>query len=147
VEDYRKFIEDGWNAYFARDLEACMAFYTEDAEVVLPGSPPIQGKDAIRGAWQMYMTAFPDEHPTQIRHLVDGNTVVTECKTEATHNGPLMLPTGDTLPPTGRKVSNSSVAVQDMEGGKLAKQVFYFNLVELLQQLGVMPTTQGAPAS
>lgn len=147
MEDFRKLAEDGWNAYYRHDLETCMAAYTEDAEVVLPGRPPIKGKDAIRGVWQMYWTAFPDEHPTQIRHLVDGNTVVTEVKTEATHNGPLLLPTGDTLPPTGRKVLSSGVAVQDMEGGKLARQVFYFDLVEILQQLGLMPTTQGAPAT
>jgi predicted ester cyclase len=95
----------------------------------------------------MYMAAFPDEHPTQIRHLADGNTVVTEWKTEATHNGPLMMPTGETLPATGRKISSSGVTVQDIQGGKVIKQVFYFDNVEFMQQLGVMPAIQGAPTS
>jgi steroid delta-isomerase-like uncharacterized protein len=147
MEDYKKLAEDGWNAYFRRDLEACVAAYADDAEVVLPGAPPFKGKDAIRAAWQMYMAAFPDEHPTQIRHLADGNTVVTEWKTEATHNGPLMMPTGETLPATGRKISSSGVTVQDIQGGKVIKQVFYFDNVEFMQQLGVMPAIQGAPTS
>jgi len=144
MADIRKLAEDGWNRYYSRDLEGCLATYTDDAEVQMPGAPPFKGKDAIRQAWQMWMTAFPDEHPIRIRHLIDGNTVVTEWTSEATHSGPLMMPTGDTLPPTGRKITTSGVTVQEIDGDRCAKQVFYFDNVEFLQQLGLMPETSGA---
>lgn len=144
MEDYRTLAEQGWNAYFNHDLEGCLATYADDAEVVLPGAPPIKGKEAIRATWQMYMAAFPDEKPTHIRHLVDGNTVVTEWASIATHKGPLMMPTGDTLAATGKKVATSGVTVQEIEGNKVAKQVFYFDNAEFLRQLGLMPAMQAA---
>jgi steroid delta-isomerase-like uncharacterized protein len=147
MEDYRKLAVEGWDAYYRHDVDACMATYTDDAEVVLPGAPPIQGKEAIRATWQMWMAAFPDEHPTQIRHLVDGDTVVTVWTSEATHQGPLMMPTGDMLPATGKKVTTSGVTVQEIQDGKVKRQVFYFDNVEFLQQLGLMPAMQGAAAS
>jgi predicted ester cyclase len=146
MQDYRKLAEAGWNAYYGRDLEGCLANYADYAEVRLPGAPPFKGKDAIRAAWQMNMAAFPDEKATRIRHLVDGNTVVTEWASEATHNGPLMMPTGETLPATGKKITSAGVTVQEVNNeGKLAKQVFYFDRVEFLRQLGRMPAMEGPP--
>lgn len=146
MTDLRKLAEEGWNAYFAHDLDGCMATYADDAIVELPGMPPLQGKDAIRAAWEMFLTALPDDHPTFIRHLVDGETVVTEVTSEATHNGPLMMPTGDALPPSGRKVVTKSVVVQDVSGDKVVKQVFYFDNLEFMQQLGVIPAMEAAAA-
>jgi len=146
MADVRTLAEEGWNAYFAHDLEGCMSGYADDAEVQLPGAPPLKGKEAIRAAWEMYMTAFPDEHPISIRHLVDGGSVVTEFSSEATHKGPLMMPTGDTLPPTGRTVAFRGAVVQDVSGDKVTKQVFYFDNVEVMQQLGVLPALEGAGA-
>jgi uncharacterized protein (TIGR02246 family) len=146
MTDIRKLAEEGWNAYFAHDLDACTASYADDAEVVFPGAPPIKGHDAIRAVTAMYLAAFPDERPTSIRHIADGTTVVTEFASEATHSGPLMMPTGDTLPPTGRRVSFRGAVVQDVAGDKVVKQVFYFDNAELLQQLGLMPGLEGAGA-
>ncbi|MBV8195970.1 MAG: ester cyclase, partial [Candidatus Dormibacteraeota bacterium] len=143
--DIRELTKRGWDAYFAHDLEGTLAGYADEAVVELPGSPPFQGKDAIRAAWQMYMAAFPDEHPTApLRHIVEGNTSVTIWQSEATHSGPLMTPTGDTLPATGKKVAFKGVTVQEIEGDKLKKQTFYFDNAEFLQQLGFMPTMEGA---
>ena len=146
MTDLHKLAEDGWNAYFAHDIEACMAGYADDAELLIPGAPPMKGKDAIRAAWEMYIAAFPDEKPTSIRHIVDGSTVVTEFASEATHSGPLMMPTGDMLPPTGRRVSFRGAVVQDTAGDKLVNQVFYYANAELLQQLGAAPATEAAGA-
>lgn len=146
MTDLRKLAEDGWNAYFAHDIDGCMAGYADDAELQLPGAPPLQGKDAIRGAWEMYVTAFPDEHPTFIRHLVDGDSVVTEFASDATHTGPLMMPTGEVLQPTGRSVHFRGAVVQDVVGDKLSKQVFYFDNAEFMQQLGLMPEMEAAGA-
>lgn len=146
MTDLRKLAEQGWKAYFAHDLDACMATYADDAEVQLPGMPPLLGKEAIRMAWEMFLTALPDDHPTFIRHLVDGDTVVTEITTEATHNGPLMMPTGEALPPSGRKVATKTAVVQDISDGKLVKQVFYFDNLEFMQQLGVIPAMEPAAA-
>jgi ketosteroid isomerase-like protein len=143
MSDLRTLAEDGWNAYYARDLDTLMSGYADDAEVTLPGMPAFTGKDAIATVWQMYWAAFPDEHPLSIRHLVDGTTVVTEFVAEATHTGPLPLPTGDTLQPTGRTVVTRGTAVQDAVGDKLVKQTFYFDNAAFMQQLGLIPEPAG----
>ena len=146
MSDNKKLAEQGWGAYYRRDLEGCLATYSEDAVVKLPGAPAFQGKEAIRAAWQMYMAALPDEHPTAIRHLEDGDTVVTEWTSEATHQGPLTMPTGEMLPATGKKITTSGVTVQEIRDGKVVRQVFYFDNAEFLQQLGLMPS-MGSAAS
>ena len=101
-----------------RDIDAVMEFYADDAELILPGTPPVKGKDAIRGAWQAYMTAFPDEHPTAIRHLADGSTAITEWAVAQTHTGPLVMPTGDVLPATGKAIKLSGVTIAELEEEK-----------------------------
>jgi steroid delta-isomerase-like uncharacterized protein len=142
MADLRSLAENGWKAYYAHDLDTCLSTYADDAEVILPGGPPIQGKDAIRATWEAYYVAFPDEKPTNIRHLVDGNSVATVWESTATHAGPLPLPTGDMLPPTGKVVQTRGVTVQDFENGLLRRQVFYFDLLAFLQQLGVIPAAE-----
>lgn len=146
MPDYHALAKEGWDAYYAQDTDRVMARYADDAEVVLPGAPPITGKDAIRQTWEMYWAAFPDEHLTSIRHIVEGNTIVTEFSSEATHSGPLMMPTGDVLQPTGRTVVTRGVAVAEARGDLLVKQVFYFDNLAFLTQLGVVPEPEGAAA-
>jgi hypothetical protein len=53
--------------------------------------------------------------------------------------GPLATPTGETLPPTGRRVSVRGVDVQTHLGGGVARHHIYFDQVEFLAQLGLMP--------
>ena len=144
--DYRALVQAGWDEYYAKDVDRLMARYADDAEVLLPGAPPMQGKDAIRAVWQMYWAAFPDEHPTSMRHIVDGTTIVTEFTSLSTHTGPLPMPTGEMLPPTGRKVTFRGVAVQDVSGELITRQVFYFDNLDLMTQLGVIPQPAGAAA-
>ena len=146
MSDLRKLADEGWEAYYAKDVDTLMAQYADDAEVTLPGMPAIKGKDAIRGVWRLYWAAFPDEHLISIRHLVDGNTVVTEFVSEGTHTGPLPMPTGDVLPPTGRTVITRGAVVQESVNDKLVKQTFYFDNAAFLQQLGLMPAMEGAAA-
>lgn len=40
------------DAFFQGDAEALSQIYTEDAEWLVPGAPPIRGRAAIAGAWK-----------------------------------------------------------------------------------------------
>jgi steroid delta-isomerase-like uncharacterized protein len=142
MSNVKQLAEQGWNAWFSRDIDAVMQFYAEDAELILPGGPPVKGKDAIRAAWQMYMTAFPDERPTEIRHFADGNTAITEWTIAQTHTGPLAMPTGEMLPATGKAITLNGVTVAELEGDKVKRQAFYWDNADFLQQLGLMPTQE-----
>ena len=39
------------SGFTRRDFEAVANVYTEDARIFPPGSPPVEGKEAIRGFW------------------------------------------------------------------------------------------------
>jgi ketosteroid isomerase-like protein len=56
-----------------------------------------------------------------------------------TNTGPLALPTGRTLPPTGRQVRVRSCDVATVEDGLITSHRAYFDQLELLGQLGLLP--------
>lgn len=61
-EDERAIRELGieiWEATEAKDLERLMSFIAEDAMVLYPNTPILNGKDAIREIWRAYF-AMPD---------------------------------------------------------------------------------------
>ena len=67
----------------------------------MPASPPAEGPDAIRRTWAGVLGAFPDDSPTIERVLAEGDTVVVQFSSSSTNSGPIVLPTGETLPATG----------------------------------------------
>ena len=74
------------------------------------------------------------------------NSVATVWESTGTHSGPLPMPTGEMLPPTGKTVHTRGVTAQDLENGLVARQVFYFDQAEFLRQLGLMPEMSAAAA-
>ena len=56
-----------------------------------------------------------------------------------THTGPLNLPTGESLPPSGREVRVRSCDVARVENGEITSHHFYFDQMEFLGQLGLLP--------
>ena len=143
MADAKSVAEAGWNAWFRGDIDGVMNSYTDDVELSVPGMPPFKGKDAVRMAWQGLKQALPDEHPLEIRHVGEGDTVVTIWTTEATHRGPMPMPNGEMLPPTGKTVVTKGVTVQAFAGDKIRRQDFYWDNLEFMQQLGLLPE-QGA---
>lgn len=139
----KEVVQAGWGAWLRHDLDGTMAVYSDDAMLVLPGMPPFKGKDAIRGAWKVFMEAFPDEEAT-LRHFAEGSTVATEWTSSATNTGPLPLPTGEMLPPTGRRYTVSGADIAEVDGELITRHTFYWDNAELLQQLGLMPAPEGA---
>ena len=43
------------------DVDAIMSFFTDDAVVMAPNSPPAIGKDAVRSLWQAFFGQFTAE--------------------------------------------------------------------------------------
>ena len=65
--------------------------------------------------------------------------IVYVWRIDATHTGDLRG-----MPPTGQTVSFSGVAIDRLEGGQIVEEWVYFNLLDLLQQLG-MQVVPGEP--
>ncbi len=58
-----------------------------------------------------------------------------------THDGPLPLPNGSTLPPSGRRMEVTGMSFLRMEGGRLAEERTEADWIGFLTQLGAMPAS------
>ncbi len=110
-------------------------------DVALP--MPLHGREAMKGAAQGYMTAFPDLEIEVTSQTLEGPRLVQEWVATGTHRGDLMG-----VPPTGRvsKVYGATVATFDEEG-RIIEGTMYWNVLAMLQQLGLMPAEQQPAAT
>lgn len=109
----------------------------EDAVDITPRGKNT-GREAISERLHGERLAFPDKRLT-LRHLtVEGDTAVMECHFAATHSGPLPMPDGTQLPPTGQHVTFSVVIVSEMHEGLTTEVRTYFDQLPMLMQLGVV---------
>jgi predicted ester cyclase len=70
--------------------------------------------------------------------IASGNTVAQEITWEGTQSGPLQGP-GGTIPATGKRAVVPAVQVLTFEGDKIKETRHYFDMMGMLQQLGVGP--------
>ena len=67
------------------------------------------------------------------------NNVVAHWSATGTHNGPLLTPTGDSIPATGKKAQVSGSTTYEFKDGVIARNWVFWDMASLLSQLGLMP--------
>jgi steroid delta-isomerase-like uncharacterized protein len=102
-----------------------------------PGVPggKFVGPDGLKQFVQIYRTAFPDIHLTINDQIAEGDKVVTRWTGTGTHKGELMG-----IKPTGKHSTVTGVTLERFEAGKVAESWFNYDMLGMLQQLGVVPT-------
>ena len=125
--------EKDWNK--TRDMLAADAVYDEKAT-----NRRLQGAGQIIEAFQGWASAFPDSKATFIREFASGDTVVLELVWKGVHTGPLQTPTG-AIPASNKPIELPACEVFRVEGEKIKSSSHYFDMLTLLQQIGVV---QGA---
>jgi ketosteroid isomerase-like protein len=124
-------------AVFSRDVEAVEALYRSDAVAVTPDQGEVRGAKQIAEWSQEFLAAFPDaQFETQSAHE-SGNTAIDEGYVVGTNTGPLVSPTGETMPATGNSVRLRACDVATVEGGVIIRHNFYFDQMEFMGQLGL----------
>lgn len=124
---------DMWND---RDRDGFLGAYTDDCELTAPGWAG-KGREALLEFWSLYMTAFPDNRITIHKIVAEAGSVAEEGVLDGTHTGPMPGPDGTEIPPTGRRLSGSYTCVHDLDGDKIAMSRFYYDQMDLLDQLGL----------
>lgn len=124
---------------FTGDLDAiddtCAADYLYH-ESPLPDTVGVQAhREQTAGLRQ----AFPDLEMTVDDIFSSGDRQVLRWTLTGTHSG--QLPTLP-IPPTGKKVTMSGIAVDRIVDGKFVETWNYVDLLGLLQQLGVAPAVR-----
>jgi steroid delta-isomerase-like uncharacterized protein len=99
----------------------------------------VKGVDEFVEVSKGWRFAFPDAKGTVTSALESGDTAVIEITWQGTQTGALLTPTGDKIPPTGKKVNVPAVQIVRTSGGKIVETKHYFDLMTMMTQLGVVP--------
>jgi predicted ester cyclase len=129
-----------WNA---RDKTAWMALLAPDLDMSLPGGVQLVGVEGANIFYALWQDAFPDNRLEPRRMITEGNAVVVEAIFHGTHTDPLNLPGGAVLA-TNKRVSIPCVVIASSAGATFARLDFYYDQIEVLTQLGLMPAAVSA---
>ena len=135
-------IEKMIKAFNAGDLNGLTEVYTDDAELFWPGFGELKGRPALRELWKKQFDACPGAKTTLKRMVIEGNLGVVEAEFTGFHKGLLVLPTGQTIPPTGKQISMISLVIGTMEEGKIKSERHYFDTYQNMVDLGVLPVAE-----
>jgi predicted ester cyclase len=111
--------------------------WAADAEMTAPGAQ-VSGRDNVIGFIAVFQEAFPDLRLEIKQLLTDGPAAAAEGTLRGTHNGVLSSPNGD-VAPTGRSVELPWAAVYATEGETLKSEHLFFDQMDFLGQLGLLP--------
>lgn len=124
-------------AYSNKDWEAMRAsaatgfFYDEIAT-----QRKTQGVDEAIELWRGWAAAFPDSKATFENTWAGSGGVVLELTWRGTNTGPLRLPSGE-IPATGKGIEIRACQIIEIEEGKVKSMRHYFDMMTLMQQLGL----------
>ncbi len=135
-------LADSFNEAFNRhDVEALAQMTTENVTLKAP-TGTVTGREAGKAYNQAWFDAFPDARITVTNRIVGNNVVVEEGVFEGTHTGTFQTPAGD-IPPTGRSIRGPYCGISEYEGDLTASSRLYYDQVDVLTQLGLMPAPAG----
>jgi steroid delta-isomerase-like uncharacterized protein len=134
VQELAERYGEAWNS---GDLEAVLALHAEDTvfQAHAAGSPPAEGKEAVREAFATYQALLPDLQfaPRSLRTGPD--FWVLESTMTGTVEGSLEVD-GETLGAPGARVEVDCVDVIAVRDGLVARKDTYLDAVTMQNQLG-----------
>jgi steroid delta-isomerase-like uncharacterized protein len=137
MSDLKVIAAENVAAVNAHDADRIRATYADDAVLVAPGVR-LEGADAITEYVMVWIRAFPDMHQTVVNGLATDGWVVQEWTATGTHTGTLVSPEGE-IPPTNRFSTTRGMQLQRIVDGKIAEEHLYFDELQLLEELGLIP--------
>ena len=126
------------------DVKLIGELYAEDAVAVTPDGGEIHGRDNIVDYWQQMTEAITDARYEQVYAYEIGDTAIDEGFFRGKNTGSLQLPSGESLPATQKEVRIRGVDFATVRDGRIVSYRLYFDQMEFLDQLGLLPP--GMPA-
>jgi steroid delta-isomerase-like uncharacterized protein len=133
----RRFVEEFWNEGNTTAADELMAI---DAVIYMP-TGEVVNLDGLKSFAGTFRGSFPDWHSTVEELIAEGDKVAERWTARGTHRGELRG-----IPPTGMRVEVPGSVFYRIVGGKIVEFRGLFNMMSLMQQLGVIPTPQQAEA-
>jgi len=99
------------------------------------------GREANRRFWAAFFTGLPDVSVTREDLIVSGDRVVGRFVYRGTHTGELLG-----IPASGRPVEMRSIDIWRVQDGMFVEHWDELNLMQMFQQIGVLPARGGSEA-
>jgi predicted ester cyclase len=132
----RRYYEEVLNGRKVEILDE-LAVSDYDEHSPFPGQP--NGLEGLKARAGALLSAF-NPYVFTIRDLVaEGDTVVAHWTNVATHSGSFMG-----IPPTGRVLTISGIDIHRLRDGKMAEHWHVVEELQMMQQLGLVPSPEGA---
>jgi ketosteroid isomerase-like protein len=133
----RQVMDAATEAAFNKGLAA---LYAADAVLVTPDQGELRGGEQIARYFRQFIDAFPDGYELLHAHE-SGDSAIDEGYFTGTNTAPLPLPSGESMPATGKRVRVRGCDVATVQNGVITSHRLYFNQMEFLGQLGLAPET------
>jgi hypothetical protein len=130
-------------AYNAHQLPQVAKFFRPDIVLISPDAGELKGREQVTEYHRAFLQAFPDAAIEVVAKHDSGETTIDEYIFHGTHTGSLSLPSGETIPATGKRISVRGVDIVSYASGAVATHHAYFDQVEFLTALGLAPVAQG----
>ena len=140
MSEAKKVLEQAIACWNATDRDGWAALYTDDVVYEGPGGGRISGVDDLKEHYfDALVTAAPDRQSRDV-FLSEGDHVVEQARYTATHTGIWRDPNGAEVPATGKKLDFPFIGVFRVQNDKISSIRIYYDQIEVLTQLGLMPT-------
>jgi steroid delta-isomerase-like uncharacterized protein len=130
----RRAIEEIWNQGKLGVIEELFAANVTVHDPNVPGGK-VQGHDGLRQYVTTYRGAFPDLHFTIEDQIAEGDKVVTRFTGKGTFKNEMMG-----IAPTGKSATVGGVDIDLFKNGKVVESWGSYDMLGMLQQLGVIPS-------
>jgi steroid delta-isomerase-like uncharacterized protein len=138
MADARQVGADFVAAFNDHDESRIRELNAENTVFEAPGDVHVEGREAATQYAMAWLNAFPDARLTVKNELASGDWVAQEFTFEGTHEGTLSGPAGE-IPATHKRLNGRGVQIFQVEGDTVVDTRLYFDQVQVLTQLGLMP--------
>ena len=144
MSEYKDLLDRYVELYNLGDLDGVMELYAEDAVQIMPDGT-YEGRSAIRERLGRELAAFEIDW-TLLSFIEQGDAFADEWLMAGTQTGPLVMPDGTELAPTGKRVELRGMELCRVRDGKLVVDNLYYDNLAVAAQLGLIPETVATSA-
>ena len=137
-----RFVEEFWNQGKTTAADELMA---PVAEIHMP-TGEVLDPDELKNFVGTWREAFPDWHSTSEELIAEGDRVAERWTGRGTFLGELHLGELEGIPPTGKRVEGPGSVFYRIGGGKIVEFRGQYDMMGLMQQLGVIAPPQQVEA-
>ena len=118
------------------DLDGYVDLYTDDAVLTTPEGV-FKGRDELRERFARELRALSDISFTMNSYVESGDMFADEFTLVGTHTGPLRMPDGSELAPTGHRLEIKGMEMVFVRDGKMVVDNLYYDNISVITQLGL----------